>query len=96
MSEESGLYIGKIEKEVPVQSGDDDPLMRIQELTTMAAGLVAIKTERDELRAVLISLKRSPDHQPDCWCGKAIGNPMLKDHSAACKAAKAALKGGGG
>lgn len=27
----------------------------------------------------------------DCWCGVAIGNPMMRDHSDACKAAKAAL-----
>jgi len=94
MSEESDLYIGKIEKEVPVQSGDDEGGWSIGPVIDNRYAVIL--TERDALRAVVLLLKRSPDHQPDCWCGKAIGDPRLKDHSAACKAAKAALKGGGG
>ena len=87
MSEESDLYIGKIEKEVPVQSGDDNPLMRIQELTTMAAGLVALKTERDRLRLALIEMEFNELEGHYYYsCSECLANRVLRD---------AALKGEG-
>ena len=27
-------------------------------------------------------------YQDGCWCEVSIGNPMMKDHSSACKAAQ--------
>lgn len=45
-----------------------------------------LEKERVTLRNALLAIQRG-----DCFCEVAIGNPMMKDHSEACKLAKAAL-----
>jgi hypothetical protein len=48
-----------------------------------------LTAQRDELLLALTYLKHSGDN---CWCGVAIGNPMMGGaHSVACKLAQAAV-----
>ncbi len=42
--------------------------------------------ERDKLKALLRAKKTG-----SCWCQVGIGNPMLRDHTDACKAIRRAL-----
>jgi hypothetical protein len=43
------------------------------------------------LYLALMGLARMYRGEP-CFCGMAIGNPMYREHSRACAAAKAAMK----
>jgi hypothetical protein len=47
----------------------------------------AVELKRAALAGALEGLKRGDN----CWCEKAIDNPMYRDHSDACKKAAAAL-----
>ncbi len=49
------------------------------------------KDETNRIRALenaLIGVKKG-----SCWCGKAIDNPMIKNHSESCQRAAQVLKG---
>lgn len=50
-----------------------------------------MEREIERLREALRGLSYSGDG--GCWCEVAIGNPMCRDHSDACKRAHAVLKG---
>jgi hypothetical protein len=53
----------------------------------------ARKAERKvtRLREALKGLASGPYGAPPCWCEMRVGNPMVKSHSDACLAARAAL-----
>lgn len=46
-----------------------------------------IENENENLWGVILQLKRG-----DCWCEMGIGNPMVRDHSSACKQLQEMLK----
>ena len=52
------------------------------------------ETQHEEAEAEIIKLREALEalKRGDCWCEMAIGNPMVKDHSAACKLASAVLE----
>ena len=43
----------------------------------------ALHHEVVKLRDIIWALRRGA-----CWCEMAVGNPMVKEHSSACRAAK--------
>ena len=60
-----------------------------QELAFMAASDKA--AEYRSMCERLAEALQCVGHNEVCWCGVAIGNPMYKEHSTACKRATAAL-----
>lgn len=68
---------------------DDDLMLHVD-----GKQMLAWRNERIvTLTKALIGLRIGGE--AGCWCQVAIGNPMYDDHTAACKAARAALEAGG-
>jgi hypothetical protein len=49
--------------------------------------IVRLLENRNELLLALLAQRTG-----DCWCQMGIGNPMVREHSAACVAARKAIE----
>lgn len=81
-------------KELTGHDGRDSLWDAYEESLDLAVYLRKAIYERDnpkhQLIEALLGLRLSVSD--NCWCGMAIGNPMMRTHSAACQLARKAVE----